>query len=83
MGLAKPVILTESEEVSRFPDDACLRVAPGVAEQAELGHYMILLARSPELAGEIGRRAAAYIQKHHAVENVAAAYWEILCACQD
>jgi len=82
MGLAKPVILTESGEVSRFPDDACLRVAPGVAEQAELGHYMLLLARSPDLAGEIGRRAAAYIQEHHAVENVAASYWKILSACQ-
>ena len=82
MGLAKPVILTESEEVSRFPEDACLRVAPGVAEQAELGHYMTLLARSPELAGEIGRRAAAYIHMHHAVEKVAASYWEILCGCQ-
>jgi glycosyltransferase involved in cell wall biosynthesis len=43
---------------------------------------MILLARSPELAGEIGRRAAAYIREHHAVENVAGAYWEILKACQ-
>jgi glycosyltransferase involved in cell wall biosynthesis len=83
MGLAKPVILTESEEVSRFPEDSCLRVAPGVAEQAELGHYMILLARSPELAGEIGRRAAAYVHEHHAVEKVAGAYWDILCACQD
>jgi glycosyltransferase involved in cell wall biosynthesis len=83
MGLAKPVILTESEEVSRFPEDACLRVAPGVAEEAELGHYMILLARSPELAGEIGRRAAAYVHMHHAVESVAASYWEILCACRD
>jgi glycosyltransferase involved in cell wall biosynthesis len=82
MGLAKPVILTESGEVSRFPDGTCLRVAPGVAEQAELGHYMLLLARSPDLAGEIGRRAAAYIQEHHAVENVAAAYWKILCAGQ-
>jgi glycosyltransferase involved in cell wall biosynthesis len=83
MGLAKPVILTESEEVSRFPEDACLRVATGVAEQAELGHYMILLARSPGLAGEIGSRAAAYIREHHAVERVADSYWEILCTCQD
>ena len=83
MGLAKPVILTESEEVSRFPEDACLRVAHGVAEQAELGHYMMLLARSPEVAGEIGRRAAAHVQEHHAVEKVARAYWEILSACRD
>jgi hypothetical protein len=44
---------------------------------------MILLARSPELAGEIGRRAAAHIQEHHAVEIVADSYWEILCACQN
>jgi glycosyltransferase involved in cell wall biosynthesis len=83
MGLGKPVVVTESEEVSRFPEAACLRVAPGVAEKAELVHYMILLARLPGLARDIGRRAAAHIEERHSVERVADSYWEILCACRD
>jgi len=82
MGLAKPVVLTESEEVSRFPAETCLRVAHGVAETDELVHYMALLARSGGLAGEIGGRAKAYIRQHHSVERVASLYWEALRGCQ-
>ena len=79
MGLGKPVIVTESDEVSRFPRDACLQVAHGAAEHAELEHYMMLLCRSPLLAGEIGRRAAAYVAARHCIYTVAESYWEILC----
>jgi glycosyltransferase involved in cell wall biosynthesis len=83
MGSAKPVIVTDSEEVSRYPGETCLKVAPGVAEQSELGHYMLLLAQSPVLAGEIGRRAAAWIREHHDIGKVADAYWKVLCEYRD
>jgi glycosyltransferase involved in cell wall biosynthesis len=81
MGLGKPVIVTEGEEVSAFPEGTCLRVAHGVAEHEELSHYMMMLARSPELAREIGRRAAAHIREKHSLEAAASTYWEILCGC--
>src|ERR1039458_63926 len=32
MGIGKPVLLTDGLECSRFPDDACLRIAPGPSE---------------------------------------------------
>jgi len=44
---------------------------------------MILLARSPGLARDIGLGAAAHIEERHSVDRVADSYWEILCACRD
>ena len=79
MGLAKPVIVTEGEEVSAIPEAACLRVEHGVAEEDELVHYMILLARSAGLARDIGRLAAAHIRARHGLESVADSYWKVLC----
>jgi glycosyltransferase involved in cell wall biosynthesis len=83
MGSAKPVILTEGEEISRFPPETCLRVAPGIAEQPELVQYMLMLAQSPGLREEMGRLAAAHIERNHSAKAVAAAYWNVLCTCCD
>ena len=78
MGIGKPVILTNGEEVSRYPYDACLRVDPGVAEERMLAEYMICLAEFPDAARDIGRRAAAYIAARHAPRHAALLYWEAL-----
>ena len=78
MGLGKPVMLTESLECSRFPEDACLRIAPGAAERDSLLAHMTLVASMPEVAKAIGDRAAAHVREHHGVERVAARYWEVL-----
>jgi glycosyltransferase involved in cell wall biosynthesis len=80
MGLGKPVMLTESLECSRFPENACVRIAAGAAERDSLRAHMLLLATMPPLAAAIGQQAAAYIQRHHRMEEVAARYWEVLCA---
>jgi glycosyltransferase involved in cell wall biosynthesis len=81
MGIGKPVILTASRETSRFPETACVRVDAGVAEEEMLADYMVWLARYPEDARSIGRRAAAHIQGFHAVEQAAALYWRVLEGC--
>jgi glycosyltransferase involved in cell wall biosynthesis len=78
MGLGKPVMLTESSECSRFPEGACLRIAPGAAELDSLREHMTLLASMPEVAAAIGERAAAHIREYHAIDRVAAMYWEVL-----
>ncbi len=83
MGLSKPVVVTESEEVSLFPAGVCLRVNHGLAEKDELVHYMVMLARSGGMAGEIGRLASAYVRKVHSIEAVASSYWDVLCACRN
>lgn len=81
MGIGKPVIATGASENSRFPEPACLRVDPGVAEEEMLAEYMVWLARFPEDARSIGRRAATHIREFHAVERVAHLYWQALQDC--
>jgi glycosyltransferase involved in cell wall biosynthesis len=83
MGMGKPVLVTESGEVSRFPAAVCLRVDPGIAEKDELVQYMVMLAQSGGTAREIGRQAAAYVREKHSLGTVARSYWEVLCAARN
>ena len=78
MGIGKAVVFTSGEEISRIPEDACLRVEAGPTEETELGDYLVWLAGEPEAAVEIGRRAAAHIARDHVIGKVAAQYWEAL-----
>jgi glycosyltransferase involved in cell wall biosynthesis len=79
MGIGKPVLLTANEENASFPEDACLRIAPGLAERESLHHHMLLLTSIPRVHRAIGSRAAAYIQAEHSLERVAHLYWNTLC----
>jgi glycosyltransferase involved in cell wall biosynthesis len=80
MGAGKPVIVTNGEETSRYPDGACLRVDAGAAEEEMLAAYMLSLRHLPRLGLEIGRRAAEHIRHWHSLERVAGLYWDTLCA---
>jgi glycosyltransferase involved in cell wall biosynthesis len=80
MGIGKPVLLTESEECSRFPEDAVIRIGIGVEERESLASHMVLLTSLPGVVHAIGQRGFWYVQEHHQVERVAQQYWEILCA---
>jgi glycosyltransferase involved in cell wall biosynthesis len=79
MGIGKPVMVTDGEECARFPEDACLRIAPGAAERDSLLQHLILLTSVNEVAGAIGRRGAAHIQAYHRVSSVSERYWRLLC----
>jgi glycosyltransferase involved in cell wall biosynthesis len=79
MGMAKPVLVTAGLEVSAFPETACLRIDPGIAETAALRDHIIFLASFPQVAGEIGRRGAGHIASQHSVGRVAELYWKVLC----
>ncbi|HEY4364752.1 MAG TPA: glycosyltransferase family 4 protein [Bryobacteraceae bacterium] len=78
MGIGKAVVFTAGEEIARIPGDACLRVDASAMEERELADYLVWLVADREAATEIGRRAAAYIAREHAVEKVAAQYSEAL-----
>lgn len=80
MGMGKPVLVTDTEENSAFPEGACLRIATGVRERDSLRQHMLLLLSVPELASALGRCAAEHIRTRHALEPVARRYWDILCA---
>ena len=79
MGIGKPVMVTESEECSRFPDDACLRIAPGALERESLRQHMLLLTSMAEAARAIGRAGAGHIQSRHRVTEISEQYWRVLC----
>jgi hypothetical protein len=80
MGIGKPVMLTESEECSRVPEDACIRIAPGATERESLRRHMLLLTSMAEAARAIGQRGAGHIQAHHRVREVSERYWRLLCS---
>jgi glycosyltransferase involved in cell wall biosynthesis len=79
MGIGKPVLLTDSEECSRFPEDACVRIAPGPLEPESLRQHLLLLTSIPEVARAVGQRGAGHIQNRHRVEEVSEQFWRLLC----
>jgi glycosyltransferase involved in cell wall biosynthesis len=79
MGIGKPILMTDSEECSHFPQDACVRIAPGLAERESLLAHMILVTSMTRVAETVGLRGAEHIQQHHRVEAVSSRYWEVLC----
>jgi len=80
MGIGKPVVVSVGEETARFPEGTCLKVDHGPGEPDMLSEYLLWLAGSPADAREIGRRGAAHIREHHALDSVARQYWDVLCA---
>ena len=80
MGLGKPVLLTDSGECARYPEDACIRIPAGIAEHEALLDCLRLLAAAPGIAQAIGERAAAHIAQHHSLSGVAGQYWKALGA---
>jgi len=80
MGLGKAVVFSSGEETARIPEDACLRLDRGPGEEETLAGYLRWLADDREAAIEIGRRAAAHIDREHRLEQVAEEYWRVLTA---
>ncbi|HTS75108.1 MAG TPA: glycosyltransferase family 4 protein [Bryobacteraceae bacterium] len=77
MGIGKAVVCTEGEEIARIPENACLRIDAGTAEEEMLAETIRWLAGDRGAAEEIGARAARHIASEHAVEKIARRYWEV------
>ncbi len=78
MGIGKPVVFTAGEEIARIPDNACLRIDLGPAEQEMLSTTITWLARDRETSVAIGRRAAQHIAAEHGLEKAAERYWDAI-----
>ena len=84
MGIGKPVVFTAGEEIARIPENACLRVDPGAAEEEMLAETIALAGRAtrkrrPRSANE----PRSTSRKSTALEKIAARYWEILLGVMD
>lgn len=71
MGLGKPVIFSQGAELEHIPETACLRVACSPDEEQVLAGYLLWLAQNPKAARNIGRTAAEYVQREHAIGAIA------------
>ncbi len=78
MGIGKAVAFTNDKAIARIPEDACLRIDVGPAEEEMLADYIVLLARESGAAAAIGRKAAQHIAREHAPAKVAAEYRKVL-----
>jgi hypothetical protein len=76
MGLGKAVAFTCDPAIARFPENSCLRIDTGPAEEQMLATYILWLSREREAAAAIGSNAAKHIAKEHAPRKVARAYWD-------
>jgi glycosyltransferase involved in cell wall biosynthesis len=78
MAAGKPVVVTDGEEYSCFPELALVRIDSGEAEVEMLAEFLYALATDSEMRALIGGNAAAYVREHHALERVAAAYLDVV-----
>jgi glycosyltransferase involved in cell wall biosynthesis len=78
MGILKPVIFTAGAEISRFPENACLRLELGPVEDEHLAELVQWVASDRPALREIGSRAAAHILAEHNAALIAARFWEVL-----
>jgi hypothetical protein len=82
MGIGKPVMVTDSPEVSRLPESACIRVPLGLSEESVVGEMMRWLIALPQDRHDIGMRARSHIAAHHNPERIADTYWQTLQAAR-
>ena len=78
MGIGKPVIFTAGPEISRFPENACLRLELGPVEEAHLAGLIQWVASDQSALSEIGTRAAAHISSEHNAPKVASSFWAVI-----
>jgi glycosyltransferase involved in cell wall biosynthesis len=79
MGIGKAVLLSDTPENSRYPDETCIRIPAGVPEREALWQHMVLLTSLVDLPREIGLRGAGFVSEHHSVAAAAEQYWNTLC----
>jgi len=78
MAAGKPVLVTDSEEYTCFPELAVVRIDSGEAEIEMLAEFLYALSTDVEMRALIGEKAAAHVREHHALGRVAAAYLEVI-----
>ncbi len=81
MGIGKPVIVSAGPESSRYPDETCLRVDTGVAEEEMLAAYMLWLQETPAAAKRLGECGRAHVRQGHAADEVAEQLVALLAGC--
>jgi len=80
LGLGKAVLVSEVGSFQEFPDDVCLKVPPGAAEEDLIFEYLNLLVSRPEVCQALGARAREYVSRECNWPSVARRYADFLQA---
>ena len=78
MAASKPVIVTDGEEYSGYPEVVVLKVDPGESEVEMLAHYLCALAAEPQMRSVIGGTAARFATEQQSIERVGKLYMQAL-----
>jgi hypothetical protein len=78
MSKGKPVLLSNYEQFAEFPDDCCLKVDLGPAEEPMLLEYLRLLAGDEALRRRIGENARRYVSTHNHMDRTIQGYVQVL-----
>jgi glycosyltransferase involved in cell wall biosynthesis/SAM-dependent methyltransferase len=74
LGAGKPVVVSDFGQFGEFPEDICLKVAPGENEEKELYARLRALAYRQPLRECLGARAAEWVRTRHDIGLCAARY---------
>ncbi|MBZ5574931.1 MAG: glycosyltransferase [Acidobacteriia bacterium] len=74
LGLGKAVLVSALGSFNEFPEDVCLKVPVGAAEEDLIFEYLNLLMSRPEVARELGARARQYVDRECSWPVVARQY---------
>jgi glycosyltransferase involved in cell wall biosynthesis len=74
MAFGRPVVVFNYDSFTDYPDDAVVKLPLDTLNTEQLEQALLRLARDRSHRENIGRAAASYTAKHHAVEDCAAEY---------
>jgi glycosyltransferase involved in cell wall biosynthesis/SAM-dependent methyltransferase len=78
LGMGKAVVVSDVGSFREYPDEICLKAPVDSSEEDHLFEYMNLLTTRPEVARELGARAAAWVSRECSWEVVARRYVDFL-----
>jgi glycosyltransferase involved in cell wall biosynthesis/SAM-dependent methyltransferase len=81
LGLGKAVIVSDIGSFAELPDDICLKVPVGAAEEDLIFEYLNTLVSRPDLGRAMGERAKEWVARECSWGVVAARYVEFLEEC--
>ncbi|HYO79915.1 MAG TPA: glycosyltransferase, partial [Bryobacteraceae bacterium] len=83
LGLGKAVLVSDIGSFSEYPDEICLKVPVGPAEEDAIFEYLDLLVSRPEVRQAIGGRAREWVARECAWDKVAQQYVDFVSAVRD
>jgi glycosyltransferase involved in cell wall biosynthesis/SAM-dependent methyltransferase len=83
LGLGRAVIVSEIGAFAELPDDVCLKAPVGPGEEDLIFEYLNLLVSRRDIAGSLGARAKAYVERECNWPKVAQRYASFLCAVHE